>query len=338
MNDSTKTNRQKRNRITLIKNIGLCLNFGFGTLIKAEDEMEFRNSVVAVHNGCELLMKYYLREKDHALIYAKPDYRTFIQKRKDLVKSIKSPSKTIEFSGCIDRIKYFTRTIERHEGILQDLNHERNVRVHYEYTCNNNDIRRLLVGGIYEFILELVEEIGFGLSKIMDKELIEALNRKKKVIDDDIKNRLLEKIEKAKHHYYKELSEEERVQKKATKYKKGKYDEILTCPACSQLALLTLKAETTSEQRSWSTFMRRRLRLKELSCLFCALYIDELDELRSMYGRNEVTLEEFIVPDFPKDCPDDCYDDCPDEDCIEDCPDEDCMEDCPDDDCPDDNR
>ncbi|KKN55795.1 hypothetical protein LCGC14_0578650 [marine sediment metagenome] len=52
-------------KIDLEKNIQLCFNSGFGTLITASNDVDFRNSIINVHNGLELLMKYYLKEFNH---------------------------------------------------------------------------------------------------------------------------------------------------------------------------------------------------------------------------------------------------------------------------------
>jgi hypothetical protein len=49
--DAKKTSPKKKfKKIDLRKNIKLCLNFGFGTLITAKNEEDYRNAVISIHN------------------------------------------------------------------------------------------------------------------------------------------------------------------------------------------------------------------------------------------------------------------------------------------------
>src|SRR5665647_1925669 len=91
------------------KNIELCLNFGYGTLKSAKTDSEYRNAIISIHNGLELLMKLYLQNKNKYLIYNKIDHYALMSERTDLIKTIdlKKSANTIKFSECIKILSYF---------------------------------------------------------------------------------------------------------------------------------------------------------------------------------------------------------------------------------------
>lgn len=347
----------KRVVIDLVRNIQLCLNSGFGSLLRGRSEMDLRNAVIGLHNGCELLMKYYLRKKDELLIYQKLDYKQLLMSRSDLVKKPpKVPIHTIEYSECIARLEFFSKT---DTAGLEKLEHERNIRVHYEYDCNPDELKQFLVSRVYAFISSFAPEAGLELKEILKDTYIESLDRLRKVIDDAIARTLHEKIEVSKNHYFEELTDQERQEKAGMEdYTLGPHSKKVKCPACQNEAMLSRKEMRTSESHARLTIIRRRLELEKLTCHYCGLLIDQPSELRILFAAEEGPLRPQMLvdpddcpdedcmdcPDDCNDCPDedcmDCRDDCPDEDCMDcrdDCPDEDCM-DCPDDcaDCPDD--
>jgi hypothetical protein len=329
--------------VNLEKNIKLCLDFGYGTLKVAKNDIEYRNAIVSVHNGVELLMKLYLKSKDENLIYSKIDQFVLMYKRTDLIKEVppkKERLKTIIFSDCIDFLSYF-QTIPEPE--LQKLNSIRNNCVHYEYTVYKHEIKKILIGYIYPFIKGLVEALGLSLTNFINENCIESLERLKRHIDDEMNNKFIEKIEIAKKHYYDELNQDERNEKK--KYQSYDLSEptykITPCPACKNDSLLKIHLKITSEAHERFSIIRKNLVLKDLTCHHCGLIIDERDLLLLQYVAEEKSLSDKVVYhyDCPEnDCPeDDCpEDDCPEDDCPEyDCPEDDCPEDdCPEDDCP----
>jgi hypothetical protein len=337
---------KKRISVELLKNIQLCFNSGFGSLLRGRHEMDFRNAVIGIHNGCELLMKHYLRKKDKLLIYQKLDYKRVLMGRSDLAKKPQDISNhTIEYSECVSRLEYFTKT---DFGCLERLNHERNIRVHYEYEYNPGELKQFLVSRVYAFISSFAVETGLEPKAILNYAYIESLDKLRKVIDDDIARSFHEKIDKSKHHYYEDLTEQERQEKAGTEdYTLTSHSKKVKCPACQQEAMISLKEIRTSEVQARLTIIKRRLELEKLTCHYCGLLVDKANELRILFADEEVLLRSQIHFE-PDDCPDDCQDDCPDEDCPDDCPDEDCIydcqedcpddcqDDCPDDDCPDD--
>ena len=327
----------KRVAVDLVKNIRLCLNSGFGPLLMGRHETDFRNAVVGIHNGCELLMKYYLRKKDKLLIFQKLDYKRVLTGRSDLmgradvVKKLSDVSDhTIEYSDCVTRLEFFTKT---DFSSLEELNRVRNSWVHYEYDYSPDELKRFLVSRVYAVVSAFTAEAGLDLKDILKGTYIESLDKLRKVIDDDIARSFHEKIEKAKHHYYEDLTEQEQQEKAGTEdYTLGSHSKRLKCPACQQEAMLSLKEIRTSELHPRFALIKRRLELEKLECHYCGLLVDEPDELRARFADEEVSLRPYVRGDCPdEDCAD-CPDDCPDEDCADcrdDCPDEDCA-DCPD--------
>ena len=327
--------KKKPTKIDLQKNIQLCLNFGFGTLITAKNEMDYRNAVISIHNGTELLMKYYLHKKDKLLIFHKINHHFLLKERDDLIKNVKSKkarSNTIPFSECLIILEYFSELPDRNRVYLNRLNDFRNNMVHYEYYYSQNKIWKLLISHIYQFINDLVSELELNLQDFLKERYIGSLDRFKKSIDDKIRDDYLRKIEAAKKHYFDELTAEERAQKEETKdYTRKKYDDIVTCPACKNPALLRKIKKSEIESFESHEIFKQNLILKELSCHYCGLNITDYDQLRLDFSDKEVNLPDVLIP---QDCPDDCPEDCPEEDCPEeDCPD-DCPEDCPEEDCP----
>ncbi len=325
---------KKPTLIDLPKNIQLCLNFGFGTLITAKNIMDYRNSIISIHNGVELLMKHYLQKKNRLLILPKVDHLVLIQESEDLRKDIKIErvdfSKTITYEDCIVRLEFFSALPETSKVHLKKLNYHRNRCVHYEFSFDPKEIKRLLISHIYQFINDLIIEMKLIVSDFINQKYITSLDKYKKSIDDETKNNLIEKIEIAKKHYLEELTADEREQKKATEsYTLHKFDKKLTCPACDNNALLRKKV-IYSEDQNEPTILSKEIILKEFSCHYCGLNIKDYDQLRLQFTDEEAIIAKFQVP---TDCPDDCHD-CPD-DC-HDCPDD--CHDCPDDchDCPDD--
>ena len=65
-------------KIGLEKNIQLCLNSGFDTLVTAHSESDYRIAVTSIHDGLELLMKFYLSKKDELLIYNKINHEILL--------------------------------------------------------------------------------------------------------------------------------------------------------------------------------------------------------------------------------------------------------------------
>lgn len=164
-NGCKTTNPQKK--INLENNIQLCFNSGFGALIRAHDDKDYRNAVISIHNGVELLMKYYLREKDKLLIFQDVEFQCLIYKRKDTIKPVKlknGKAKTITFDECIDILKYFAKLPEAYSEYLKKLNNQRNYCVHYQYWYIENELRKLLISNIYEFICKLIIEMKLNIN------------------------------------------------------------------------------------------------------------------------------------------------------------------------------
>jgi len=322
-------------RINLEKNIQLCFNSGFGTLITARNDEDYRNAIVSIHNGLELLMKYYLRRKDELLIYHKITYKKILNKRNDLKKNVKlKDSKTISYLECIRILEYFSELPEKNSKYLNQLRYKRDGCVHFEYLYDKKELRKLLIYHIYQFICDLILEMGLDLKTFIPESKIVSLDNYKDTIDDEIKQNYYEKIESAKKHYFEELTEDDRVQKAKTEdYTKRKSDIIVKCPACGKNALLRKKIQRTKELfRDNYITMKRDLILRDLSCHYCGLSITDYDQLKLEFKDKEKSLRDIrIYYDWRDDCPDDWRDDC-----LDDCPDDwrdDCLDDCPDD-CP----
>jgi hypothetical protein len=142
--------------IDIIMNANLCLNFGFGILIRAKTEIEYRNSIVSVHNGVELLMKICLMGKNRALIYQKIDYTYFLIDRTDTLKKVSFRSNTITFDECRIRLSNFSTLPEQYSVHLKKLNEIRNDCVHFEYHINYRKVKILLIAHIFEYITEVL--------------------------------------------------------------------------------------------------------------------------------------------------------------------------------------
>ena len=348
-NNGTDTNSGRR-KINLRENVQLCLNSGFGTLITANTDENYRNAIISIHNGLELLMKYYLRKKDKLLIFQKINYHFLLSERTDLIKNVDSKkvkANTISYNECIKILEHFSRLPNNYIAYLNQLNDQRNYCVHYQYSYNQKKLRKLLISHIYQFICELISEMGLELKEFILENYTDSLGKFKDTIDDEIKHSYYEKIEAAKKHYFEELTETERNEKVETEdYTKRKIDIIVKCPACENNALLRKKIQSTSEEFVHYARVKRDLILKDLSCHYCGLSITDYDLLKLDFKDEERSLRDIISYDDwpPEDCPledcppEDCPPgDCPPEDCPpEDCPPEDCPpEDCPPEDCPD---
>jgi len=333
-------------KINLDKNIQFCFKIGFSTLITAKEDEEYREAIISIHNGLELLMKYYLRKKDKLLIYRKITYKSILNKRNDLIKELDYKNDhTISYTDCIIRLEYFSKLPEKNKNYLTQLDHIRNGCVHFEYSYDEKELRKLLISHIYQFICDVIIEMGLKPKDFIPEKHLDTLGKLKNTIDDEIKQSYYAKIAAAKKHYNEELSQEEREQKAQTEdYTKKHYDIIVACPACGKNALLRKKIQSTRELLRSFVVIKRDLILRDLSCHYCGLSITDYDQLRLEFKDKEKSLQKVIY-DYPDDCPTDCPDDYPD-DCPTDCPDDypdDCPTDCPDDypddcpiDCPDD--
>jgi len=338
-------------RINLEKNIQLCFNTGFDSLITANTDESYRNAIISIHNGLELLMKHYLRKKNELLIYRKITYKKIIENRTDLKKKVNLDKRdfTLSFLECINILEYFSELPEKNKKYLTQLGIKRNACMHYEYSYNEKELRKLLISHIYQFICDLISEMGLEPKEFILEKYIAPLDKYKNVIDDQVKQDYYTKIETAKKHYFEELTEQERVDKENTEdYTQRRYDKIVQCPACKKNALLMKEIQRTRQltRDDDRITIRRDLILKDLSCHYCGLNITDYDQLKLEFKDEEKSLKSItIYHDYPDyyDCPDDCP---PEYDCLTDCPDDcppeyDCLTDCPDDcppeyDCPDD--
>ena len=324
--------------INLEKNIQLCFKSGFGTLITASTDGDFRNAIISIHDGLELLMKYYLKRKDECLIYEKITYKTILHKRNDLIKIEKlKHSKTISYMKCISILEYFSELPKKNSKYLNQLHYKRNSCVHFEYSYDEKEFRKLLISHIYEFICGLISEMGLVLNTFIPESNLISLNNYKKDIDDEVKQDYYAKIESARKHYFNELTQLEQKQKAETEdYTKGGFDKIVKCPACEKNSLLRRKIQRTQELLSEDyIIMKRELILRDLSCYYCGLTITDYDQMKLEFKDEEKSLRKAIYHHYPDDCPE--YDDCPEppEDCYgNDCPEP--SEDLYDRDCPDD--
>jgi len=208
--------------IKLEKNFKFCLNSGFGTLITAETDEDYRNAIISIHNGVELLMKYYLREKNKILIIQNIDYQCLIYGRGDLVKPLEPKiGKTISFDECINILKYFSKLPETYSEPLRKLNNLRNACVHYEFWYVEEELRKLLISNIYEFIFKLISEMNLNPKDFILHHHINHLDKFKHAIDDPIRQKYYRIIQAAIKHYFTELTADERKQKsKLVHYKK----------------------------------------------------------------------------------------------------------------------
>ena len=328
--------------INLEKNIQLCFNSGFGTLITAKNDEDYRNAVISIHNGLELLMKSYLRSKEECLIYRKITYEKILNKRNDLRKKLKlNQPKTISYPKCIEILKYFSELPEKNSIYLKQLAYIRDSCVHFEYSYDERELRKLLISHIYQFICDLIIEMGLDLKTFIPERNLVSLDKLKNSIDDEIMQNYLTTIESAKKHYFVALTVEDRKQKAETEdYTQGKFDIIVKCPACEENALLRRKIQGIKELlRPDFIIFNRDLILRDLSCFYCGLSITDYDQLELEFKDKEKSLQSYRIYLDPDDYPDDCpeYYDCLEyHDCPSDCPDGDCPDgDCPDGDCPD---
>lgn len=163
-----------KRKINLQKNIQLCLNFGFRTLITANSnqnrDVNYRNAIISIHNGLELLMKYYLIKKEKLLIFNKINYQFLLSERNDLIQKV-NPNDvnchTISYDGCIKILGYFSNLTIKYNNELTQLNKQRNDCVHYEYSYNEEELRKLLIYYIYQFICDLISEMGLELKEFI---------------------------------------------------------------------------------------------------------------------------------------------------------------------------
>jgi|GEM_PF-6312523 len=331
--------------IDIAKNAKFCLDFGFGSLVQAKTEIQYRNSIISVHNGVELLMKIYLMQKDRSLIYQKMDYTVILIDRTDTLKKITRPN-TVNFGECMLRLSHFSALPGQYGVHLRKLNDLRNAYVHFQYYTNHKKVKILLIVHIFEYVAFLIKEMGLEIDLFLKAGIVTSLNRLKASIDSQTKSSFYEKVEIAKSHYFEELTLQERDQKQNTEdYNVRKIDKIVTCPACQQRALLKREILQQVEPDIDFAVIKRRLILKELACHHCGLNVTEYEELILEFGNEEASLRDQRIITYyaDEDCPDCPDEDCPDEDCPDcpdgDCPDEDCPdcpdEDCPDEDCPD---
>ena len=342
-------------QINLQTNIGLCLNFGYKTLISAKDEMDYRNALINVHNGVELLMKFYLKSKNELIIFEKIDPELLLYNNKDLLEKFKKKEyHTITWVACIKLLKYFSKFPDQYSDELEELNGSSNRRKHFEYYSSHSKTWKILIAYIYPFIKGLISELNLSINDFIKKDYTDDLDKFKKHIDDKIMHKILKKTVLARKHFFEELTDEERLQKStAQNYTKNKYDKLITCPACDNDALLTrkLKKSFSVLPDGESFVIKSKLLIGEFSCHYCGLNFTNYDQLKYQFKEEEEILADSLVrhyaddfddcpddcdcPEKDNDCPDDCNYDCPEED--DDCPD-DCNYDCPeeDDDCPDD--
>jgi len=298
--------------INLEKNIQLCFNTGFGTLVTAETDEDYRNSIIFIHNGLELLMKYYLRRKDKWLIYPKITSNMLLNKRNDLRKSVRlEHSKTISFAKCRRILEHFSELTEKNANYLTQLDYKRNSCVHFEFSYDERELRKLLFVHIYQFIYDLIIEMGLDLNTFIPESNRGSLNNYKNTIDNQIKQNYYAKIASARKHYSEELLENDRIQKAETEdYTKKRFDMIVKCPACRKNALLRRKIQHTHGQlRDGYMAIKRDLLLRDLSCHYCGLNITDYDQLELIFKDKEESLQE-IAYRIPYDCPEDCPDDC----------------------------
>jgi hypothetical protein len=286
----------------------------------------FRNkSIISIHNGLELLMKYYLKQKEKLLIYKNINHHFLIYERNDLIQNVnlkKGKANTISYNECIDILKYFSKLPTNYTIYLNQLNNQRNDCVHYQFSYNEIKLRKLLIFNIYQFICDLIIEMELEPKDFILEGYIATLDDYKDTIDDEIRHSYIEKIEAAKKHYFRELTVIDRKQKADTEdYTKRKYDIIVECPACKNNALLSKKIQSTNELLENHLVTKRDIILNDLSCHYCGLNITDYDQLKLKFGNEERSLRDiktfYDCP--PEDC--DCPDDCPPEDCPpEDCP------------------
>ncbi len=279
-------------KIDLEKNIQLCFNIGFKALVTIESEEDYRIAICNIHNGLELLMKYYLKKIDEVLIYKKPTYKTFIRERTDLKKKVKLDNEdTISYMKCIEILEYFSELPGKNKNYLKTLNFKRGGCSHFEYFYDEKELRKLLISHIYQFICDLIIEMGLEIKHFIPESYVSSLDRYKTTIDDEIKQEYQNKIEIAKRHYFEELTTSEREQKTNTEdYTQERIDEIVKCPACRNNALLKKKVQRTSERIRIKIIISRDLILKDLSCHHCGLNITDYDQLKIEFKDKEKSL------------------------------------------------
>ena len=343
---ATKRKHSKK-EVNLKVNIKLCFESGFGALIAINDEDDdsrgkYRVAIVSIHAGIELLMKYYLEKKDKLLIIENIDENVLLQNRDDLIQNInKKPIKTISFTKCRALLSYFSSLEGKNSKYLKELNNCRNSCVHHEFWYYENKIRKLLFSHIYQFICDLIEEMGLETNEFIPESQKESLDIFKNTIDHEIEHLCHLKIVGAKNHYDHELTDVERKQKKDNEdYAKKDIDLIVECPACKNNALLERKLQINIEDTPTYRTVIRNVILKKLSCHYCALNIYDYDILKLLFDDKEKKLNDLTIStqrlystDCPEDCADwDCQDDCADcSDCQDDCADcSDCQDDCAD--------
>ena len=323
-------------KINLQQNIQFCFNSGFGTLITENNDEKCRNSIIFIHNGVELLMKYYLKKQNKLLIFYKNITPHFLlNERDDLKKAIdlkKAKANTITYNECRDILEFFSHLPNRDSVYLRKLNNQRNDCVHYQYSYIEKELRRLLISHIYQFICDLIFEMELDIKDFISEDIILSMNNLKDTIDKEIEHSCQIKIEAAKNHYYKELTEVDRDQKADSEdYVKRKFDKIVKCPACENKSLLRKVIQHDGELFIDQVAIKRKLILKDLSCHYCGLNITDYDQLKLKFESEERSLPNQILI-YPDDCaPDDCApDDCAPDDCA---PDDCAPDDCAPDDC-----
>ncbi len=326
-------------KVELRENIKICLNTGYGMLISSKSNSDYRNSVVLIHNGLELMMKLYLLTQNRFLVYEHLDHFLILsetegvkENKKDAIKK-KAKMNTISFSKCIDLMDCF---LEISAIDVNNLNNMRNNCVHFEFVIYKSAIRKLLVSKTYPLIKQISNSLGEDISSYLDNSAtLDAWCTK---INDDIHSKYIQLIAAAKKHYDDDLTEKDRQEKRQYEnYTVRKNDKRVVCPACENTALLERKVVYTTDEDEGIQQTTKSVVLKNLSCHYCGLVVNQRDQLLIGFSGEENTSTTTTISSFFSnyDCPDDY--DCPSDCAPEDCPDDyDCPSDCAPEDCPDD--
>lgn len=118
---------------------------------RSKDKFEFKDAIMFLHHGVELLMKEILVRHSPFLKFADLESATNKQREADQkgigIFFLEKPPKTVTYVGAIDRVRAFVKPTDLTHSLykdLQDLNQLRNQVEHYAIEIDEKEIIRLL--------------------------------------------------------------------------------------------------------------------------------------------------------------------------------------------------
>ena len=279
-------------KLDLLNNARDSLRHGYKHFLRAASVSDYKQAVLNIHLGIELLLKERLRQINPLYVFAGEfDFERLLalaESRTLLRKKPKSPSlNTVGFGVALERLEFFSEVVLRFRSELKALAEQRNALVHFEAYLEQNELDILLGKRAFAFVVCFLEqELDQQPADFLSTDLYLQLALRAEQIDERVSRMLSHKIKEA-HERVEGLSHDEVRARSVTldaleRSLRHEGQQVVreTCPVCEHTCLLVIEECWSLSVDETGLAAETVFWTGRLECVVCSLKLEPDETLR----------------------------------------------------------